>query len=62
VIAAMWAVTSEGLLVLLLLAAAYTAWRGRSVEEGDATAWWQYTGLVTVLSLMTRIAVPGGSP
>ncbi|HEX4560681.1 MAG TPA: site-2 protease family protein [Gemmatimonadales bacterium] len=62
VIVAMWALTSENLLIILLLAAAYEAWRGRSNEEGDATAWWQYAGLVAVLSLMTRIAVPANRP
>lgn len=61
VIGMMWAVTSEGLLVLLLLTAAYAAWRTKSDGEGDLTAWWQYAGLVAVLSLMTRISVPGGA-
>ncbi|HEX4633540.1 MAG TPA: hypothetical protein VH163_06905, partial [Gemmatimonadales bacterium] len=62
VIALMWALTSEPLLILLLLGAAYSAWRGRAIEDGDITAWWQYAGLVAVLSFMTRIAVPGGGP
>ncbi|HYK10970.1 MAG TPA: site-2 protease family protein [Gemmatimonadales bacterium] len=61
VIAVMWVVTSESLLVILLLTAAYAAWRSRSDGEGDATALWQFAGLVSVLSLMTRIPVPGGA-
>ncbi|HKR54941.1 MAG TPA: site-2 protease family protein [Gemmatimonadales bacterium] len=62
VIVVMWAVTSEGLLVLLALAAAYAAWRGPAEKDGDTMAWWQYAGLVTVLSFMTRIPVPGHGP
>lgn len=61
VIAVMWAVTSEGLLVLLLLVAAYAAWRSSPDGDGDNTAWWQYAGLIAVLSLMTRISVPTGA-
>src|SRR5256884_5071039 len=62
VIAVLWSVTSEGLLVLLALAAAATAAFGRAAEEPDHTALLQYTFLVSVLSLMTRIAVPATGP
>jgi len=62
VIAVLWLVTSEGLLVLLGLAAAATAAFGRAAEEPDHTALLQYTFLVAVLSLMTRIAVPATGP
>ena len=62
VIAAMWLVTSEGLLVLLGLAAVATAAFGREAEEPDHTALLQYVFLVGVLSLMTRIAVPATGP
>src|SRR2546426_12679062 len=62
VIAVLWSVTSEGLLVLLALAAAATAAFGRAAEEPDRTALLQYAFLVSVLSLMTRIAVPPTGP
>src|SRR2546425_664563 len=62
VIAVLWSVTSEGLLVLLALAAAATAAFGRAAEEPDPTALLQYAFLVGVLSLMTRIAVPATGP
>src|SRR5213594_1654046 len=61
-IAVLWSVTSEGLLVLLALAAAATAAFGRAAEEPDHTALLQYAFLVGVLSLMTRIAVPATGP
>jgi Zn-dependent protease len=62
VVALMWFVTSEGLLVLLGIAAAATAGFGRAAEESDHTALLQYALLVGVLSLMTRIAVPATGP
>src|SRR2546422_9848787 len=62
VIALMWFVTSEGLLVLLGIAAAATAGFGRGADEPDHTALLQYAFLVGVLSLMTRIAVPATGP
>jgi Zn-dependent protease len=62
VIALMWFVTSEGLLVLLGVAAAATAGFGRAADEPDHTALAQYAFLVGVLSLMTRIVVPTTGP
>ena len=62
VIAAMWFVTSEGLLVLLGLAAAATAALGRAAEQADHPALLRYAFLVGVLSLMTRLAVPPTGP
>jgi Zn-dependent protease len=62
IIALMWFVTSEGLLVLLGLAAAAAAGLGRAAEEADHTALLQYALLVGVLSLMTWIAVPATGP
>jgi Zn-dependent protease len=62
VIAVMWLVTSEGLLVLLGLAAAATTTFTRAAEESDRTALLQYVFLVSVLSLMTRVAVPAAGP
>src|SRR2546426_6436494 len=61
VIAGMWVATSEGLLLLLGLAAAAAA-AGRAAGEPDHTALAQYAFLVGVLSLMTRIAVPATGP
>jgi Zn-dependent protease len=61
-IAVMWVATSEGLLVLLGLAAAAAAGFGRAAEEPDHTALAQYALLVGALSLMTRIAVPATGP
>ena len=62
VIAVMWLVTAEGLLVLLGIAAAATAGWGRAADEPDHTALAQYAVLVGVLALMTRIAVPATGP
>ena len=62
VIALMWLVTSEGLLVLLGIAAVAAAGFGRAAEEPDDTALLQYAFLVGVLSLMTRLAVPATGP
>src|SRR5260370_4515433 len=62
VIAAMWLVTSEGLLVLLGIAAAATAGFAHAADEPDHTALAQYAFLVAVLALMTWIAVPGTRP
>src|SRR5436309_12539899 len=62
VIALMWLVTSEGLLVLLGCAAAAAAAFGRAAEEPDHIALAHYALLVGVLSLMTRIAVPATGP
>src|SRR5205809_3115819 len=62
VIAVMWFATSEGLLVLLGVAAAATLGFGRAADEPDDTALLQYAFLVGILSLMTRIAVPATRP
>jgi Zn-dependent protease len=57
ILAAMWLVTKEGLLVLLALAAAFAAWRGDVPEEGDDRALVEYGALAIILSLLTRIPV-----
>jgi Zn-dependent protease len=62
VIAVMWLVTSEGLLVLLGIAAAAAAGLARAADDPDHTALLQYAFLVGVLSLMARIAVPATGP
>jgi Zn-dependent protease len=57
IVAAMWLVTHEGLLVLLFLTAAYAAWRGEAPEDGDRRALLEFGPLVAVLSIMTKIPV-----
>ncbi len=61
VIAVMWVATSEGLLLLLGLAAAAAAF-ARAPQEPDHTALAQYAFLVGVLSLMSRIVTPATGP
>jgi len=61
VIAVTWVATSEGLLLLLGLAAAAAAF-GRAPQEPDHTALAQYAFLVAVLSLMSRIVTPATGP
>src|SRR5438093_6420356 len=62
VIAVMWFATSEGLLVLLGVAAAATLGFGLADYEPGVTALLQYAFLVGILSLMTRIGVPATRP
>jgi Zn-dependent protease len=59
ILGAMWLITKEGLLVLLLLAAAFAAWRADAPEEGDGRALVEYGALAITLSLLTRIPVRG---
>lgn len=56
-ILAMWLVTKEGLLVLLLLGAAFAAWRGSETSDGDNRALIEYGALTITLSLLTLIPV-----
>jgi Zn-dependent protease len=60
VIALMWLVTGEGLLVLLLVAAGVAVFVGHSAETPDSPALLEYAWLVAVLSLMTLIRVRTG--
>lgn len=55
---AAWAVTREGLLVLLLLAAGYQAFAGTLPKEGDRVALAQYVFLVAALSAVCLL-IPG---
>lgn len=59
IIGMMWYVTGEGLLALLDVAAVASAGFAEAAELADTTALLQYGFLVVVLSLLTRIAVPG---
>jgi Zn-dependent protease len=54
---AAWALTREGLLLLLLIAAAARGWHGRSAEEPDGVVFVQFAGLVFALALLTTIHV-----
>lgn len=61
VVAAMWLITGEGLLLLLAVAAAASAGFGAAPEEPDQGTLLEYSFLVVALSLLTRIVVPGAS-
>ena len=61
VVAAMWLITGEGLLLLLAVAAAVSAGFGAAPEEPDQGALLEYSFLVVALSLLTRIVVPSAS-
>ena len=52
-----YAVTREGLLLILGLAAAARAWQGRAPEEPDTIVLVQFAGLVLALSLLAAIPV-----
>jgi hypothetical protein len=53
----MWLVTSEPLLILLLLAAGVAAFAGHAPDTPDRPVLLEYALLITVLSLMTLIRV-----
>ena len=57
VIGAAWALSAEGLLVLLLLGALWAAWGGRPAERGDWRALAEYAGLVIALTALTKVPV-----
>jgi Zn-dependent protease len=58
VIAAAWFVTSEGLLVLLLLAAGWAAWKGAAPERTDRRALIEYAVLIGALAALTQLRTP----
>jgi Zn-dependent protease len=61
-IGAAWLLTHQGLLVVLLLVAAWRAWAKQDApERGDQRALLEYAFLVLVLSLLTTIPVPPAS-
>lgn len=55
----LWAVTREGMLILLLILAVFQAFSRRNAEPGDRLALAQYVFLAAVLAAMCRIEVPG---
>jgi Zn-dependent protease len=59
VIALAWLATGEGMLLLLGIAAAASAGFAVAADEPDQATLIQYCSLIAVLSLLTRIAVPG---
>lgn len=61
VIGAAWAFTREGLLILLLIGAAFWLFVPRPEDDlaGDGVALAQYAGLVVILSALCLIPVPG---
>jgi Zn-dependent protease len=58
VIAATWAVTREGLLVLLLIAAGFQCLSKNAPESGDTRGLLTYAGLVGSLALLSTVPVP----
>ena len=58
VIAATWAFTQEGLLVLLGIGAAFQCFAKNASTEGDARGLITYAGLVVSLALLSGIPVP----
>ena len=59
VIAATWALTREGLLLLLGIGAAFQCFAKDAPERGDARGLITYAGLVVSLALLSGIPVPG---
>ena len=60
--ACMYAVTHEGLLLLIAIAAGASAAFSPAAEDADQTAFLEYASLVVVLAALTRIVVPGVTP
>jgi Zn-dependent protease len=58
VVATMWSLTSEPMLILLLLVGILYALGGRTPRQPDSGALLQYAALVILLSMMTQIPVP----
>jgi Zn-dependent protease len=61
VLAALWAVSREGLLVLLLIGAAAQAFRRDAPAEDDWAVLARYAGLAAVLTVLTQLPVPTGA-
>ena len=59
VLLGIWLVTSEGLLVLLLIAAVWQAWLVSAPDAGDRRAFVEYSVLAVALAAVTTIDVPG---
>jgi Zn-dependent protease len=61
VIAVMWYLTAEGILVLLLIGSAGAAWFGTPADRPDGRTLLEYAVLIVALSLLTTIPVPVGA-
>jgi Zn-dependent protease len=59
VMGALWLWTREGMLILLLIVAAFRAFRHDAPAEGDRRAIFQYVLLLVVLAALCTIPVPG---
>ena len=61
-LAAMWYLTAEGLLLLILIAACVRALAGQAADKPDRVALVQYVGLVVVLAALSavEVALPQG--
>ncbi len=59
VVGAAFATTREGLLVLIGLAAAYQSFQADDAADGDWGAFGWYTGLIAILTWMTRLGPAG---
>jgi Zn-dependent protease len=57
-LAVLWALSREGLLVLLLVGAAAQAFRRDAPAEDDAMILAQYIGLAAILTLLSQLPVP----
>jgi Zn-dependent protease len=57
-IAAAWIVSTEGLLLVLLLGAGWSAWKGTPAERPDRRALVEYVALIAVLTLLTQVRAP----
>ena len=57
-LAVLWALSREGLLVLLLIAAAVQSFRRDAPEADDPVTLGQYVGLAAVLTLLCQLQVP----
>jgi len=51
-----WALSHEGLLILLALVAAFRGWRADAPDEGDTMAFVSYVGLAVLLTILTVAA------
>ena len=58
-IALAWFLSQEGMLLLLLIAAAFRAFGREVPERNDVLILFQYVGLVLAFAWMTTIAIPG---
>ncbi len=58
VIAVMWVISHEGLLVLILLIAVFNAFSKGQAAVADRRALWEYCGLIVTLTLLSMLEVP----